>query len=149
MIERGKIARDVIRLVVRRGARRAEPQVARHRGHRAQDRYWIEPCRILIAEPDPDLEVQAVAVRDAEPVGEEDEVELSALERRGDAQVEVEVEKVDVVRRIPPNRVAVAHRPGDEEAAQVYLSHAFGSPTSTRGLRGDACEYQSGGCKAI
>src|SRR5262245_11149383 len=106
--------------------------MARHCGHGAEDRYRIEPGRILIAESDADLQVQGVAVRDAEPVGEKDEVELPALKCSGDVQVEVEVEKVDVVRRVTPDRMAVADRSGDEEATKVHLSHAC-EPSASEG----------------
>src|SRR5438094_167733 len=124
MIERRKLTRDVIGLIVSCRARRPEAQVACHCGHRPEEWYRIEPRRILITIPDPDLQVQAVAVRDAKPVGEEDEVEFAALERPRDVEVEVEVEKGHVVRRVTPNRVAVAHRPRNEEAAKVHLTHA-------------------------
>ena len=149
VIERSKLTRHVIGLIVRRRPCGSEPQVARHRRHRSQDRHRIEARRILIAESDADLEVQAVAVRDPESVGEEDEVELPALKRPGEAQVEVEVEKFDLVRRVPPDGVAVADRPGDEEAAQVHLSHAAGPSTSTRSLLGDVRLDQPEGSKVI
>src|SRR5687767_8746820 len=120
--------------------------MACHCGHRPQDRHWIEPRRILITIPDPDLQVQAVAVGDAEPVGEEDEVEFAALERLSDVQVEVEVEKVHVVCGITPKRVAMAYWPCNKEAAKMYRSHACGSSACKRRLPDNAgCLWGEGG----
>ncbi len=119
MIEAGEGTRDVVRSEVRGGLGHGQAELLGDADQRGGQGHGVESDRALRSAAKRVRDVVAVPPRDREHVGEEQEVELAALERSGDVRVVVELEKVAPGLGMTPARVAVGDGAGDLEAGEV------------------------------
>ncbi len=84
---------------------------SRHRSKRSEDRQRIHARGILVSVPYAGLVTHAVTVRDRQPIREEQKIEPPALERLGNLDIMLKAEKIGLVLRIAPYRVAMNNRP--------------------------------------
>jgi hypothetical protein len=111
VVERREGARQIVGLVVRRRACDPDADRPRRRPDDGGDQQRVEHRRTLSAVPDRVVESPAVLVRDAQDVGEEDQVELAALQGAGDLLVVLgREEAARVGLRQAPRRVAMDDR---------------------------------------
>ena len=92
----------MIRLVIRGGARGTEPDMPRRRRKSTQNRDRIHASRVLVAAANSDFLVVAKPVGNRQPVGEEDQVKLSAIERACDIDIVVGAEEWNLMGWVSP-----------------------------------------------
>jgi hypothetical protein len=97
---------EMIRLVIGRRPCRTEPDMLRRRRQDAENRDRIHARGVLVSVPDSDLLVVAKSIGNRKPVGKEDQVELSALQRASDLDIIVSGQKRDIVGRVAPQLCA-------------------------------------------
>ena len=116
VIERGELARDVVRLVVARRRRADETDALGHHGERRQQRDRLEVGDVLHRAA---LRLD-VGLADGDAVGEEDHVELGALRGLRDLDVMLEIDAgVGLRPRMAPGCDVMAGR--IEEGAEPEL----------------------------
>jgi hypothetical protein len=94
-------------------------RLAREEG---DDRQGVEPRRILRTIAEGEIAAAAELIRHAEAIGEEDEIEKPILQHPRDIRVELRISEAACGERVPPDRVAMHHRPRDQETGELDLS---------------------------
>src|ERR1700722_2164556 len=122
VIDGAKLSREMIRLVIGGGARRTEPDMPRRRCEGAKNRDRIHACGILVPVAYSDLLVIAESIGDREPVGKEDQVELSALQRARDLDIIIGRKERHRMRGIAPQRMAMCDGSRDEKSSEVHMT---------------------------
>ena len=106
-IQRGKLARQVIRLVVRRGRRRHQTDMPRDHGERRQQRHRLHLDHVRAGAAQ--RAGRIVALADAGAVGEEDQIELAALGDLRIAHIMLDMQRaIGWYIRMAPGRRVVA-----------------------------------------
>ena len=72
--------------------------------------------------------VVAKAVGNGKAIGKEDQIELASLERLRDVDVIPGGEKRDGTRRVPPERMAMCHRTGNQKTGEVHAAPRLRHP---------------------
>jgi hypothetical protein len=72
--------------------------------------------------PYADLLVVAKSIGDGEPVGKEDQVELSTLECARDFDIIIGRQERDRMSGIAPQRMAMCDRPSNEKSGEIHMT---------------------------
>ena len=119
VVEAGQLAGQLVGLAERGVQRAGQPQVRGHRSQRGQHGHRVGPAhRVEVVDPAPLL-------AQAEPFGEEEEVELAPLGRAGQVDERVEVD-LALRARIGPHRGVVhAGEVGGQDHLHRSLAHRW------------------------
>src|ERR1700722_7780575 len=122
MIDRAKLAGEMIGLIVGGRTCCTETDVPRGRRKRAQNRHRIHAGGILIAVANPDFLVVAKSVGNREAVRKKDQVKFPLLELTRHLDIIFGREKRHLTRRISPKRMAMGHWARDQKPGKIHMA---------------------------
>jgi hypothetical protein len=93
----------------------------------------IHASGILVTVPYSDFLVVAVSVGDRQPVGEKDQVELSALKGACDINVIARGEKRHLMCRVPPERMTMRNRACNQKTSEIHVPGGHCGDSNSKG----------------